>query len=119
MPKSVKRKRSAKTKRRYKNRKPTKKLNRKQLKSRNSKSKKSRSSKKKQSGGKNCKDCELSNGFRDYMEGLKNTLDSSRLSGGGYSVSPDSSVSNLPVINSYRDENPPTLVNKKLINSNC
>lgn len=119
MPKSVKRKRSAKTKRRYKNRKPTKKLNRKQLKSRNSKSKKSRSSKKKQSGGKNCKDCGLSNGFRDYMEGLKNTLDSSRLSGGGYSVTPDTMVGNSTVIKQYDDNNPPTLVNKKLINSNC
>jgi hypothetical protein len=117
MPKSVKRKRSAKTKRRYKNRKPTKKLNRKQLKSRNSKSKKSRSSKKKQSGGKNCKDCGLSNGFKDYMEGLRSSLNESKLSGGGYSV--DSDGGNFTVIKQYEDNNPPFLVNKKLKNSNC
>lgn len=113
MPKSAKRKKSAKTKRKYKNRKPSKKINRKQLKNKSSK----RKSKKKQSAGfKKCEDCDLGNSFTDYIKGLKENLDHK---GGGYSVSPDKSVGNLPVINKYENNNPLYLANKKLINSKC
>lgn len=116
MPKSVKKKRSAKTKRKYKNRKPSKKLNRKQLKNKSSK----RKSKKKQSGGfKKCEECDLSNSFKDYVDELRDSLNISKFTGGGYSVTPDMMVGNLPVIKQYDDNNPPSLVNKKLINSKC
>ena len=118
MPKTVKRKKSAKTKRKYKTRKPSKKLNRKQLKRKIVKKKSSKKSKKQQKGGfKECQDCDLKNSFKNYMSELKTSLNYSKINGGGYSVTPDNTVGNLPVIKAYDDHNPPRLVNKKLINS--
>lgn len=130
MTKSVKKRKSPKTKRKYNTRKPTKKLNRKQLKQKRESNKRKKSKqqskttkkttkrKNKKGGFRKCSDCDLSNSFRNYMDELKSSLDFD-LKGGGYSVSPDNSVGNLPVINQYDDNNPPVLVNKKLINSKC